>query len=154
LLVLAILLPVVGILVSLTLGGRQAERVAFIVMPAGLAVAIMVAVHIWLTRDVLQYFVGGLVPPLRVAFLADGLSAVMMVATAMLICAIGLFARGQFATPRGAETRAPLMFWILLLAVWSALNMVFVGGDLFNLYVALELLTFAAVPLVCLDGRQ
>ena len=27
------------------------------------------------------------------------------------------------------------------------------GGDLFNLYVALELLTFAAVPLVSLDGR-
>src|SRR5262249_15647709 len=27
------------------------------------------------------------------------------------------------------------------------------GGDLFTLYVALELLTFAAVPLVCLDGR-
>jgi formate hydrogenlyase subunit 3/multisubunit Na+/H+ antiporter MnhD subunit len=33
------------------------------------------------------------------------------------------------------------------------LNIVFLGGDLFNLYVALELLTFAAVPLVCLDGR-
>jgi formate hydrogenlyase subunit 3/multisubunit Na+/H+ antiporter MnhD subunit len=154
LLVLAIVLPVVGILVSLTLGGRRAERVAFVVMPVGLAVAVAVAVHIWLTREVLQYFVGGWVPPLGVAFRADGLSAVMMVAAALLICAIGLFARGQFATPRGTETRAPLMFWILLLAVWSALNMVFVGGDLFNLYVGLELLTFAAVPLVCLDGRQ
>ena len=29
----------------------------------------------------------------------------------------------------------------------------FLTGDLFNLYVALELLTFAAEPLVCLDGR-
>ena len=45
------------------------------------------------------------------------------------------------------------MFWTLLLAVWGALNAVFIGGDLFNLYVALELLTFAAVPLVSLDGR-
>ena len=27
------------------------------------------------------------------------------------------------------------------------------GADLFNLYVALELLTFAAVPLVCLKGE-
>jgi formate hydrogenlyase subunit 3/multisubunit Na+/H+ antiporter MnhD subunit len=41
----------------------------------------------------------------------------------------------------------------LLLAVWAALNAVFLGADLFNLFVALELLTFAAVPLVCLDGR-
>ena len=55
--------------------------------------------------------------------------------------------------PDRAEARAPLAFWILLLAVWGALNAVFLGGDLFNLYVALELLTFAAVPLVCLDGR-
>jgi formate hydrogenlyase subunit 3/multisubunit Na+/H+ antiporter MnhD subunit len=50
------------------------------------------------------------------------------------------------------EQRAPLMFWTLLLAVWGALNAVFLGSDLFNLYVALELLTFAAVPLVCLSG--
>ena len=45
------------------------------------------------------------------------------------------------------------MFWTLLLAVWGALNAVFLAGDLFTLYVALELLTFAGVPLVCLDGR-
>ena len=51
------------------------------------------------------------------------------------------------------EARAPLVFWTLLLAVWAALNAVFLGNDLFNLYVALELLTFGAVPLVCLDGR-
>ena len=40
-----------------------------------------------------------------------------------------------------------------MLAVWGSLNLVFVSGDLFTLYVALELLTFAGVPLVCLDGR-
>jgi formate hydrogenlyase subunit 3/multisubunit Na+/H+ antiporter MnhD subunit len=45
------------------------------------------------------------------------------------------------------------VFWTLLLAIWGALNLVFVSGDLFTLYVALELLTFAAVPLVSLDGR-
>jgi multicomponent Na+:H+ antiporter subunit D len=51
------------------------------------------------------------------------------------------------------EARAPSVFWTLLLAIWGALNAVFIGGDLFNLYVALELLTFASVPLVPLDGR-
>jgi formate hydrogenlyase subunit 3/multisubunit Na+/H+ antiporter MnhD subunit len=51
------------------------------------------------------------------------------------------------------ELRSSFGFWILLLAVWAALNTVFLGGDLFTLYVALELLTFAAVPMVCLDGR-
>jgi multicomponent Na+:H+ antiporter subunit D len=46
-----------------------------------------------------------------------------------------------------------MVYWLLLLAVWGSLNLVFVSGDLFTLYVALELLTFAGVPLVCLDGK-
>ena len=37
--------------------------------------------------------------------------------------------------------------------IQAALSLIFLGGDLFNLYVGLELLTFAAVPLVSLDGR-
>jgi multicomponent Na+:H+ antiporter subunit D len=38
-------------------------------------------------------------------------------------------------------------------AITAALAIIFVSGDLFNLYVALELLTFAAVPIACVDGR-
>jgi multicomponent Na+:H+ antiporter subunit D len=153
LLVLAIVLPVSGVLLSLVLGGRHAERIALILMPAGLAVAVAILVSVWRTHGALQYLVGNWNPPLGVAFRADGLSAAMMVTAAVLICGIGLFARGQFSSPQQAELRAPLVFWTLLLAVWGALNAVFIGGDLFNLYVALELLTFAAVPLVSLDGR-
>jgi formate hydrogenlyase subunit 3/multisubunit Na+/H+ antiporter MnhD subunit len=153
LLVLAIVLPVVGVLLSLLLGGRHAERVALILMPAGFVVAVAIAAGVWRSHNVLQYLVGNWDPPLGVAFRADGLSAVMIVTSALLICGIGAFARGQFAVAHDVETRASLVFWTLLLAVWGALNGVFIGGDLFNLYVALELLTFAAVPLVSLDGR-
>jgi multicomponent Na+:H+ antiporter subunit D len=89
-----------------------------------------------------------------VALRADGLSVVMIAITAVVICAVGVFAYADFRTPAGSvEARAPFAFWILLLAIWAALNTVFLSGDLFTLYVALELLTFAAVPLVCLDGR-
>jgi len=151
--VLAIVLPVAGALLSLTLGGRHAERITLGLMPAGLAVALAIGATVWRTHHALQYFVGNWAPPLGVAFRADGLSAAMLTAAAVLVCGIGLFARSQFPSPRRGETRAPLVFWTLLLAVWGALNAVFVGGDLFNLYVALELLTFAAVPLVALDGR-
>jgi multicomponent Na+:H+ antiporter subunit D len=154
LLVFSIMLPLVGVLVSLPFGGRFAQRVALGVMPFGLAVSIAIVDGVWRSRDVVQYFIGGWAPPLGVALRADGFSAVMLVTAALLISAIGLFARTQFSTPpSGTEKRAPLAFWTLLLAVWAALNAVFLGADLFNLFVALELLTFAAVPLVCLDGR-
>ena len=86
------------------------------------------------------------------ALRADGLSAVMLAVTAVVICAVAVFAAADFS-PTATEARAPFAFWILLLAIWAALNTIFLGGDLFTLYVALELLTFAAVPLVSLDGR-
>jgi multicomponent Na+:H+ antiporter subunit D len=153
LLILAIILPVGGVLLSLVLGGRYAERIAILLMPAGLVIAAMIGGVVWRTRTVLQYFVGNWHPPLGVAFRADGFSAVMILTAALLITGIGLFARAQFGSPRQGEARAPSVFWILLLTTWGGLNAVFLGGDLFNLYVALELLTFAAVPLVSLDGR-
>ena len=123
-------------------------------MPLGLAIAVAIVVAMRQTGAPLVYLLGGWAPPLGVALRADGLSAVMMAITAVVICAVGVFARADFRIPAGSvEARAPFAFWILLLAIWGALNTVFLGGDLFTLYVALELLTFAAVPLVCLDGR-
>jgi len=136
LLILAIVLPVVGVLLSLALGGRYAERIAVFLMPAGLVVAAMIGAGVWRTHVVLQYFVGNWAPPLGVAFRADGFSAVMMLTTALLISGIGLFARAQFSNPPRGEARAPSVFWTLLLAIWGGLNAVFLGGDLFNLYVA------------------
>jgi len=154
LLVLALVVPLVSVLVAFTVGGRQIQRIALGTMPLGLAIAIAIAVVVWQTRGPLAYLLGGWAPPLGVALRADGLSAVMMVITALVICAVGAFAHADFCSPVGSqEARAPFAFWILLLAIWGALNTIFLAGDLFTLYVALELLTFAAVPLVCLDGR-
>jgi formate hydrogenlyase subunit 3/multisubunit Na+/H+ antiporter MnhD subunit len=154
LLVLAIVLPVAGVLLSVAFGGRHAERIALLLIPVGLIVAIAILADISRSGEALTYVVGGWAPPLGVALRADGISAAMLVTTALVIGAVGLFARADFSTPEDrAEARAPFVFWTLLLAVWAALNAVFLGTDLFNLYVALELLTFGAVPLVCLDGR-
>ena len=154
LLVLTIVVPLAAVLFALAAGGRHVERIALCTMPLGLAIAAGILVAMRQTAAPLVYLLGAWNPPLGIALRADGLSAVMLATTAVVIGAIGLFARADFRTPDGsAEARAPFAFWILLLAVWGALNTVFLGGDLFSLYVALELLTFAAVPLVCLDGR-
>ena len=154
LLVLAIVVPVTAVLLAFVAGGRQAERIALATMPLGLAIAVATAVTLWWTGAPLVYLLGGWTPPLGVALRADGLSVVMLTITAVVISAVGVFARADFSTPAGLlEARAPFAFWILLLAIWAALNAVFLAVDLFTLYVALELLTFAAVPLVSLDGR-
>jgi len=154
LLVLCVLLPFVGTMLGFVLGGRNAQRVALITLLLGLCIAIGIADAVVGSGQPVVYLLGGWVPPLGVALRADGLSVVMLIAIAVVIGVIGIYARGDFGTPEGVrEARAPYAFWLLLLAVWGSLNLVFVSGDVFTLYVALELLTFAGVPLVSLDGR-
>ena len=154
LLVLAVLVPFVGVLAGLALGGRNPQRVALVTLALGLGIAVAIADAYLRSGDAVVYLLGGWSPPLGVALRADGLSVAMLLVVAVVICGIGVYACADFATPAGApEARAPYTFWLLLPAVWGSLNLVFVSGDLFTLYVALELLTFAGVPLVCLDGR-
>ncbi|MBN9560151.1 MAG: NADH-quinone oxidoreductase subunit J [Alphaproteobacteria bacterium] len=154
LLVLAIVLPTAGFLLALSVGGGRAERVALLFLAGGFAVAIAIVAAIWRSGHALSYALGGWTPPLGIALRADGLSAVMAMTTALVVGAVALFGRQNFAAPApGVEARVPLSFWTLLLAVTTALNLIWFAGDLFSLYVALELLTFTAVPLVCLDGR-
>ena len=154
LLALAILLPAAGVLLSFLVGGRRAEWIALLLMPAELGVAVAIAVLVWRSGQPLIYTLAGYAPPLGIALRADGFSAVMLVTAGLIAPAAGLFARTNFATPQGAaERRAPLVFWTLLQGVQAGLSLLFLSGDLFNLYVGLELLTFAAVPLVSLDGR-
>ena len=154
LLVLAVLVPFVGVLAGMVLGGRGARRVALATLVAGLAIAIAIADALVRSGAAVVYLLGGWAPPRGVALRADGLAVVMLLAVAVVIGGIGAYARADFGTPPGVrEARAPLMFWLLLLAVWGSLNLVFVSGDLFTLYVALELLTFAGVPLVSRGGQ-
>src|SRR5262249_46502104 len=102
----------------------------------------------------LVYLLGDWTPPIGIALRADNLAMVMMAMVAVVVALVGVFAYADFRTPVGTdEARRPFAFWILLLGVWAGLNAVFLAGDLFTLYVALELLPFAAVPLVSLDGR-
>ena len=136
------------------IGGRHAERIALALMPAGLGLSFAIAIEIWVTGQPLVYIVGRM----------DAAARHRVARRRLLRGDAGdggagdhggrLFRARQFLYAAGiAEKRAPFAFWTLLQGLWAALTVVFLGGDLFNLFVALELLTFAAVPLVCLDGR-
>jgi formate hydrogenlyase subunit 3/multisubunit Na+/H+ antiporter MnhD subunit len=151
--VMAVALPFAGMLLALPLG-RQAHRLAWAVLPSGLAVSVLLVAQVWQGGETVAYAIGGFAPPLGIALRADGLSALLVLTTALVVCATGLFALAEFRPPSAErEARASVLFWPLLFALWGALNAAFLGGDLFNLYVALELLTLAAVPLVSLEGK-
>ena len=103
LLVLAVIVPVIGMLLSLVVGGRHAERIAFALMPAGLGLALAIAIEVWVTGQPLVYILGGWPPPLGIALRADGFSAVMLVTAALVIAAAG-YSRGA-VSPRRRGSR-------------------------------------------------
>ena len=78
LLAAAVLLPFVGMLLGLLLGGRQVQRVAFVFMPLGLALALAITAA-WLREgQTLVYLLGGWAPPLGIALRADGPAVAML----------------------------------------------------------------------------
>src|SRR5262245_27707889 len=101
LLVLAVLVPFIGVLAGLVLGGRHAQRVALAILLPGLGLAIAIADALVRSGDTLVYLLGGWVPPLGVALRADGLAAVMLVITAVVICGIAVDALADCRIPEG-----------------------------------------------------
>ena len=150
LIILAVMVPFLGLVPLFLLGPRAGERAGLLVLGVGAALSLAVGFEVVRTGQTLVYFSGGIAPPLGIALRADGFAAAMMGACAVVLLFTGLYA---MRTPGGGAARMPPAFFMLLLALAGALNLAFMAQDLFTLYVALELLTFAAVPLVCLDGK-
>jgi formate hydrogenlyase subunit 3/multisubunit Na+/H+ antiporter MnhD subunit len=152
---LAVVLPALAMVLALPLGARGARWMTIALLPVGVALAAGTAAAVQMSGAPVVHLLGHWAPPLGLTLRADGLAAVMLLTAALVVSAVALFARDDFAAAPGApEPRAAFALWPLLLALWAAINLAVVATDLFTLYVALELLTFAAMPLVCLDGSR
>jgi multicomponent Na+:H+ antiporter subunit D len=94
------------------------------------------------------YPLGGWGAPLGIDLLADGLSVLMMAMTAIVGLAVSIYARVYLLSSAERVRR----FWPLWMFLWAAMNGLYQAGDIFNLYVNLELLGLSAVALVALTG--
>jgi len=120
----------------------------------GIATALAVLAPALARQGVLALSIGGWNAPLGITLRLDGLGLAFLSMATLVMAAVLISARPQFANHAGSEeTRSQWAFWPLALLLWSALNVVFLSRDLFNLYVALELLTVVAVALVAIEGK-
>lgn len=139
-----ILLPLTGAM-SAFLWPRRARAL-------GLVTTLLLAVPvtglgIQMTRvGVYRHLVGGWGVPLGIELYADGLSLILLVATVVVGIGVSVYAASYF---RGHEATR---FWPLWLFLLAALDALFLSRDIFNIYVALELLGLAAVALAALSG--
>lgn len=146
---LLIVLPLLAGVGALLLPPRLARPVA-LATAAGLT-GLLAA----LTRQVIadgpfRYSLGGWEPPLGISLYVDGLALVMLWLTLTVGATVTVYSIPYYH--RHAEQGR--YFWVLWSLLWAGLNGLFMAADLFNLYVLLELITLAAVPLVTLGtGR-
>jgi len=144
LLPLLVLWPLAAGLLALLLP-RGAGTTLLVASAGNLGLALALAADVATTGGG-GHSVGGWAVPLGIALRADGLSALLVLVTALVLPLIALHATAAYAD---AERR---YFAALLLLFVTALNGLFLAGDLFNLYVTLELLGLSAVALAALGG--
>ncbi len=118
----------------------------------GMALQVLFSLGLWLlvARDGgFHYGLGGWDAPLGIALRVDGLAVTFVLLTATVATACGLHAGVYLDASRPWQR----YFWPLFWFLWAGLNGVWLGADLFNLYVGLELTSLSAVGLVALGGR-
>jgi multicomponent Na+:H+ antiporter subunit D len=142
----AVALPLIGAMLAF-LFPRRAAVVGLSggLVTAAAAIAVLVQVAFGGPRELA---VGGWPAPLGIRLAADGLSVLMLAMTAAVGAAVSIYARVYLASSPDKVRR----YWPLWLFLWAALNGLFLAGDVFNLYVTLELLGLSAVALVALTG--
>lgn len=96
----------------------------------------------------LIYPIGGWGAPLGIDLYADSLTGILLVVTSVVMLAVALYAPGYLR-----RTRTSTFFWPLTSFLHAALNGIYLSGDLFNLYVTLELLSLSAAALVALGDK-
>jgi formate hydrogenlyase subunit 3/multisubunit Na+/H+ antiporter MnhD subunit len=148
--VLLIFLPLAAAILSYMASGAA----RWIGVTAALVMTIPVtglAHSVW-HAGALAHRVGGWGAPLGIELAADGLSVLMLTLSA-IVCGVGsVYAFAYFAPLSAAAKRQGQRFWPLWMLLWGGLNALFLSADLFNLYVTLEVVGLAAVPLVAVAG--
>ena len=152
-----ILLPLAAAVLAFA-GGARLRTGVTVVLCAGLALAAALLAGAAWHRGVITHHVGGWLPPLGILLRADGLAVLMVLMNTAVGIAVSVFASGYFGGHDESDAAGPhgrtALFWPLWFMLWGALNALFLSGDVFNLYVTLELVGLSGVALISLAGKK
>jgi len=150
LLLLPILIPLLTAIITLLFHRRViAQRVVGTVgAGALLAAAVALLVHVW-TNGIQAVQFGNWPAPFGITFVADLLSAIMVVLAGTMGFAVAIYSLVTIDVRREIFGYSSL-FHVLLMGVCGA----FLTGDIFNLYVWFEVLLMASFVLLALGGEQ
>jgi multicomponent Na+:H+ antiporter subunit D len=151
--VLIVLFPLLAALVA-PLACRVSVRLAralTIAAPACSLVSAVVALRIVVDHGPWHYHLGGWAPPWGIEYVVDPLSGIMAVLVSLLATLVAIYA-GDYLRKSTALRAA--VFDSLFLLLTTGLLGITVTGDLFNLYVFLEISSLAAYALLAAGGER
>ncbi|MFC4356687.1 monovalent cation/H+ antiporter subunit D family protein [Halobium salinum] len=151
LLPLLVAVPIAGALLTLVVGyaaDRLGWPLAFASSLLHVALTGYLVVRAYATPDPLRYTVGGFRPPFGIELVVDGFNAAVVGLVAVVAVGVLVYARRA-----GPHSVAFYTGYLLLVAGLSGMS---ITGDMFNLYVFLEITGLAAYALVATgdDGRS
>ncbi|MHB1139845.1 MAG: proton-conducting transporter transmembrane domain-containing protein [Microthrixaceae bacterium] len=150
LLTLPILLPLLGAGLSIMVGRSRAAQRAISLLVLTAVTGISIALAVVVDRDgVVSVQAGGWPAPIGISLVADRLSSIMLVLASVMLLAVLVYAIGQ----PGAE-RNHVGFQSVYLILSAGVAASFLTGDLFNLFVAFEMMLTASYVLITLGARK
>ncbi len=145
-----ILLPILAAGVLLVARDRAFQRtISMVVLGVNLTVAIVAMIHVARHDSIEVSALGGWRSSIAITLVADRLSVMMLVIASAVLLSVLVFAIGQGAS----DERSPLYLPAYLVLV-AGIAQAFLAGDLFNLFVAFELLLMASYVLLTLEGTN
>lgn len=151
-LLLPVVVPFAAAGVSLAVGPRLRTRrlVSLVAVLASLAAAVAVLVSV-AGSGALAVAVGNRAAPLGIVVVADRASALLLVVSQIVIACVLVYASGQGDTD-GDGRGAAAVFHPAYLVLSAGVSLAFLAGDLFDLYVGIEILLTASYVLLTLGG--
>lgn len=144
---LPVLAPLFFALFGLVLTTPSHGRRLLLALGAAAQVAIgFLALHGCQSQTVVL-LLGGWLAPYGISLVVDPLAALMLLFSSLAFLASVLYGYGEKSTAREHPLRVPLMFLLL-----AGVNLALVTGDLFNLFVAFEVMLLASYALLTLES--
>lgn len=149
-LVLPIAAPLLGAALSMLVKQLLIQRlISFVALSISLVSSIVVVAKVAIDDEIVVSRLGGWPSQIAITLVADRLAALMLIVSISIVALVLVYSIGQQASDEHSAAYHPVY---LVLA--AGIAQAFLAGDLFNLFVAFEMLLVASYVLLTLEGTN
>jgi multicomponent Na+:H+ antiporter subunit D len=133
--------------------GLWYKRIAYPLAVTAMSICLLASVGILqsvIVEGTISYWLGGWQPPWGIEYRIDHLNAVMLVLVSVLGLLAAVQANGSVARELPEKTT---LFWSLYILMITGLLGICITGDLFNLFVLLEVASIAGYALISMGEK-